>query len=548
MKLNSLNKLLKVLPNKEAQLLFYLIKYAGKYENEWEEMISQKSELNPKPFDSWFDGKDRIYIPFKVSPDAIEPPRFMKEFLEDFGYTFISYVLGLVSKEGEKNQIKFSGAISKIEKDQQTKLDTVKQQVDDLSQSRDELSNQIKELRSNIKDEDFFNENMTNEGLNAEYNNLVNKYSKIRDVILTLKDQQRAYERIISQRIPALISEFNMDPKRNLKSIVKSPMYIVISQNPHDIAKMSFERSWTSCYELGKGIHYKEMFCEVEEGGLVAYLITANDMNIENPKSRIHIRHLQSKSGKSIAVPENRMYGLAIGSFHKAVVDFVKSKQGEIPIDIYTLKGSNWTDSLEEEMMLASENGNATPEEINAMIENANLVHIMVGEPRFIVPIEGIRDRIRNLTEIMDDDRIISLKFSINDNSEAKIAELIKKLEPYTDIAKFEFNVGASNMALRLVELIAPEISIVPYKNKYFLKKDFTLETKDRLPLLNQLKNNVFLISEEIKEVNVPKGFDIDVNLNYFNEEINKANEVSVKGLTRYLEEKQDSPPDFIPF
>ena len=89
---------------------------------------------------------------------------------------------------------------------------------------------------------------------------------------------------------------------------------IVISQDPHDVAQMSTGRQWTSCMDLGgegrePGSHHEDIFCEVQKGGLVAYLIRAEDGAIADPLARIHIRRFDNRAGQSVAVPEQSVYG-----------------------------------------------------------------------------------------------------------------------------------------------------------------------------------------------------------------------------------------------
>ena len=75
-----------------------------------------------------------------------------------------------------------------------------------------------------------------------------------------------------------IVNEFINSPLRIKKE--EEQFSVVISQNPHDVAQMSTDRSWTSCMELGRRKpQEKDVFCEVREGGLVAYLINKNDLD-----------------------------------------------------------------------------------------------------------------------------------------------------------------------------------------------------------------------------------------------------------------------------
>jgi hypothetical protein len=133
-------------------------------------------------------------------------------------------------------------------------------------------------------------------------------------------------------------------------------MYVVISQDPHDLAKMSYERAWTSCMELGEGGHHTNVFCEVERGGLVAYLVEGNDTDIENPIARIHIRRFDSTDGKSIAKAETSVYGEDIDGFQEAVEAWLNNMNSNYSPGRYTLSGGTYSDSYGSNIIVTPEN------------------------------------------------------------------------------------------------------------------------------------------------------------------------------------------------
>jgi len=138
---------------------------------------------------------------------------------------------------------------------------------------------------------------------------------------------------------------FERSESRNVKN--QDSKLVVISMNPDDIAKMSTGRNWTSCMNLGK--RKEDVFCEVEEGGLIAYLIENNDVDIENPLARVLIRRFENEQGQSLAIPEKQIYG-AYGpiaeSFLDQVHDWLSTKQKDLPKGIYDRKGMPYSDSL----------------------------------------------------------------------------------------------------------------------------------------------------------------------------------------------------------
>ena len=85
---------------------------------------------------------------------------------------------------------------------------------------------------------------------------------------------------------------------RPTKAISDKDFYIVISRAAEDIAGMSTDRRWTSCMRLpgygdkNGGLYNDRLYYDVKLGTLVAYLITKDDRNIENPLARIAIKPL----------------------------------------------------------------------------------------------------------------------------------------------------------------------------------------------------------------------------------------------------------------
>lgn len=140
--------------------------------------------------------------------------------------------------------------------------------------------------------------------------------------------------------------------KDNLEDALndQSEYGIIISRAPIDIVRMSDHRNISSCHSQG-GSHF---YCAVKEaitGGAVAYVVyqeTINDLEsddeLQNPEffldddrdvegfrppiSRLRIRRLESRSGKELGVPDDRVYGdSSIPGFHKTLVDFLKRQQ-----------------------------------------------------------------------------------------------------------------------------------------------------------------------------------------------------------------------------
>lgn len=122
---------------------------------------------------------------------------------------------------------------------------------------------------------------------------------------------------------------------------------VVISQNAIDIATMSTDRPWSSCMNLKKekSFSVNRIFCEVSDGGLVAYLINKHDVEIQKPLARIWIRRFVNNLGESYAVPEEKIYGNAPAEFYKFVKNWLEENQIYIEGEM-SLSGSSWSDTF----------------------------------------------------------------------------------------------------------------------------------------------------------------------------------------------------------
>jgi len=109
-----------------------------------------------------------------------------------------------------------------------------------------------------------------------------------------------------------LKNRVDSDPLR--ASSTKDNKKIVISRHGIDIAGQSTGRSWTSCksLEITAGINNSRyVWSEIEEGGLVAYLIKDDDLNIENPIARIIIGVFINTEDDTdfVLYPDQSVYG-----------------------------------------------------------------------------------------------------------------------------------------------------------------------------------------------------------------------------------------------
>ena len=268
------------------------------YEDEWQSQVESLAANNPYPFKHLFvNGGNRIYLPFSIDGNDDESAdRNVKALLEENGYKITDYRGGYCS-DG-RNTFKIGKILNKLWK------------------------NDLQELQRKFENDEIYNLEREIESSNQYYQNIINAF------------QNSSY------RVGKQVSGFS----------------VVISQDPHDVAKMSTDRDWTSCMELGTGQHYHDVFCEVQEGGLVAYLINSNDTEITKPLARIRIRRFASDDGRNILAPEEAIYGNEVKGFQQFVKDWVKSVQGDISEGLYYLKGGEWSDTFSQSMFVMPNN------------------------------------------------------------------------------------------------------------------------------------------------------------------------------------------------
>jgi len=99
----------------------------------------------------------------------------------------------------------------------------------------------------------------------------------------------------------------------------------VISRHPYDIAGMSTDRGWRSCMNLEDGCHRDFVPIDIKEGTIVAYLIDAEDKNIEKPVARMLIKPFVNidKPEEAVFGIENKIYGTSDRSFKATVIKWV---------------------------------------------------------------------------------------------------------------------------------------------------------------------------------------------------------------------------------
>lgn len=330
-------------------------KLAGPDLDNYQREISRAAYNRESPFSGWFPSEQRVYIPYQVSIDleAYASDKFdvLQEYLEDFGHNW-SFLEIFNGRRGSNEKLNYKWIKRNIIKPYSKKI----------------YSSGVLDLFSNFSSEaDFLNYLFKIHDLFV-----LNNYSKLRESFYSVDNvmnewgyqagdestpmqeyerRHKAEETInkIKKFMVDLydeLDEFFNDPIRTGKS---EDLEVVISIKKEDIAAMSTGRRWSSCMTLGSDSgYYKNVFCEIKDGGFVAYLISKNDRNIDDPLARLHIRRFDSADGKSVAVPESGIYssGEDYPDLIRIVKKWIKEKQGEIIPGEYVLSGGSQSDTF----------------------------------------------------------------------------------------------------------------------------------------------------------------------------------------------------------
>ena len=294
------------------------------YDTIYKERIENLSKENPYPFSSWFGPDGRTYEPFNEESEDVDSE--VEDLLTEHGYTITNYRKGYASKNGR--ELRIGKIFNLIKKDLIKKL----------------------------------NEKTEKENLQSEYGTSLNEINKY------IQDVEDTFQR----------STFRTGANKEL--------FIVYSQNPHDVAKMSTNRNWNSCMELGSGTYHKSIFCDVAQGGFVAYLIVKDDNDVNKPIARIHIRRFINAKGESFALPEKEVYGDNIAGFKDAVQKWVDSHQGTISTGIYHMLGGDYSDTYANSTAVTGD----SEEELTDILEKKIL------EPAIPATVYIVEDRLYN--------------------------------------------------------------------------------------------------------------------------------------------------------
>ena len=160
-------------------------------------------------------------------------------------------------------------------------------------------------------------------------------------------DREVKIGKILQKFNSELLQKFNNDVNREASK--DKNQLVVISKSPYDIGGASTDRGWDSCMNLYTGNNARYINCDIEQGTIIAYLINANDLNINNPQARMFIKPFINIRNKKdiIYYPERVVYGTAPKSFEvfiNKIFEKYHPKSG-----MYSLTPDLYADDAEED-------------------------------------------------------------------------------------------------------------------------------------------------------------------------------------------------------
>ena len=127
-----------------------------------------------------------------------------------------------------------------------------------------------------------------------------------------------------------LLQQYNEIPEvKEVRTSKPKSYYIIFSKHPIDVAAQSTNRGWTSCMNLYSGGNKKYVSNDVIEGTIVAYLVSEDDLNINNPVARNSIKPYVNYQDETDVLyePERATYGTAPKGFSARIEELMNQAQ-----------------------------------------------------------------------------------------------------------------------------------------------------------------------------------------------------------------------------
>jgi hypothetical protein len=135
----------------------------------------------------------------------------------------------------------------------------------------------------------------------------------------------------INKIVQQLINEYDsIEEVQNARSNKVKEHYIVFSTHAYDIAGMSTGRGWSSCMNLYTDASHAKHYVhqDIEHGTIIAYLVSPQDLNIENPTARILIKpYINADDPNDVLYDPDPEYGTAPKKFYKFVASLIDQAQ-----------------------------------------------------------------------------------------------------------------------------------------------------------------------------------------------------------------------------
>ncbi len=127
-----------------------------------------------------------------------------------------------------------------------------------------------------------------------------------------------------------LLQQYNEIPEvEQVRTSKPKSYYIIFSKHPIDVAAQSTNRGWTSCMNLYSGSNMRYVSRDVIEGTMVAYLVSEDDLNINNPIARKSIKPYVNYQDETDVLyePESKTYGTAPQGFSDRIEELMNQAQ-----------------------------------------------------------------------------------------------------------------------------------------------------------------------------------------------------------------------------
>jgi hypothetical protein len=210
-------------------------------------------------------------------------------------------------------------------------------------------------------------------------------------------------------QLQALKRAFDADPQR--AATRKADKLIVISRHPYDVAGMSTDRGWKSCMNLVDGVNRHYVLRDVKAGSIVAYLIRADDLNVNKPLARILIKSYQQKGNPTnLAMMGDMVYGTAPQEFKQQVDDWITNRYNADKSGLFCIAKGLYQDVIPSQMRLATD-------EQFTQLPRAQVVNMAIQDNQVWPRVAKLRS---------DADEIF---WQVAEKSDSRAAQLIKHVD-----------------------------------------------------------------------------------------------------------------------